>query len=317
MDPGWLPNPFDTIAIPVDTWITAGVEWLVANYRDVFQAIKKPVAVIMEAFEAALRGTPPTFIILAFSLVAWQFASGRLAAVVAGALFAIGFIGAWDQAMTSLAVLLSAVTLSVLFGLPLGVLASKFGGFWALLRPVLDFMQTIPSFVYLVPVIMLFGLGNVPGIIITSIYASPPLIRLTNLGLRQVRTDMVEAAAAFGSTPLQTLVRIELPLALPTIMTGLNQTILMALAMSVVAAMISVAGLGRLVLIGITQLDQAGAATGGLGIVLLAIVVDRITQAFGRTRRDRGHKGLMEVGPLGFVVRRIGRRPPGSANSSK
>ena len=192
--------------------------------------------------------------------------------------------------------------------MPLGIIASRSDRFWAVLRLVVDFMQTIPSFVYLVPVIMLFGIGNVPGVIITAFYASPPLIRLTDLGLRGVRADWVEAGHAFGSSPIQLLLKIELPLARPTIMADLNQTVMLSLAMSVVASMISVAGLGRQVLIGIGQLDMAGAATGGMGVVMLAIVVDRTTQGFGRTLRDRGQQDFSAVGPIGLVRRLLTRR---------
>jgi len=203
--------------------------------------------------------------------------------------------------MTSLAVLTTAVLLSCSVGLPLGILCSRINILWAIVRPVLDFMQTIPSFTYLVPVILLFGIGNVPGVIVTAFFATPPLVRLTNLGLRGVREDLVEAATAFGASPWKKLWSVELPLARPTIMAGLNQTVMLSLAMSVIASMISVAGLGRLVLVGISQLDIARAAVGGLGIVLLAIVFDRISQGFGFTRRDRGNKGLWEQGPVGHL----------------
>ena len=144
--------------------------------------------------------------------------------------------------------------------------------------------------------ILLFGIGNVPGIIVTAFFATPPLVRLTNLGLREVRADLVEAANAFGASPLKRLWSVELPLARPTIMAGVNQTVMLSLAMSVIASMISVAGLGRLVLVGISQLDLARASVGGLGIVLLAVVFDRVTQGLGFTRRDRGNRGLWEQG---------------------
>ena len=165
--------------------------------------------------------------------------------------------------------------------------------------------RTIPSFTYLVPVILLFGIGNVPGVIVTVFFATPPLIRLTNLGLREVRDDLVEAADAFGASPMKRLWSIELPLARPTIMAGVNQTVMLSLVMSVIASMISVAGLGRLVLVGISQLDLARAAIGGLGIVLLAIIFDRITQGLGFTRRDRGGLGLWEQGPVGWLRSRL------------
>ncbi len=298
---------FQIITIPFDTWMTTGIEWLVDNYRGVFQAIKKPIKVVLKGIEDGMRGTPPTITIGLLALLAWQVAGRGVAWITVAAMTFIGLIGAWAPSMTSLAVLITAVLLAVMFSLPLGILAAKSDRFWALLRPLVDFMQTIPSFVYLVPVIMLFGIGNVPGVIVTAMYASPPLIRLTNLGIREVRRDLVEAGEAFGSSPMQTLFKIELPLARPTIMAGLNQTVMLSLAMSVVASMISVAGLGRMVLIGIGQLDMARASVGGVGIVMLAVVVDRITQGFGRTRRDRGQVDFVDVGPIGLARRIMNR----------
>lgn len=298
---------FAMLSLPFDVWVSTAIDWLVDNYRGAFQAIKQPIKLVLKGLENGLRSTPPTVTIGFLALLAWQAAGGGTALLTVLAMSFIGLIGAWAPAMTSFAVLITAVLLAVLFSLPLGILAAKSDRFWGVLRPLVDFMQTIPSFVYLVPVIMLFGIGNVPGVIITAFYASPPLIRLTNLGIREVRSDLVEAGHAFGSSPLQLLVKIELPLARPTIMAGLNQTVMLSLAMSVVASMISVAGLGRMVLIGIGQLDMARAATGGIGIVMLAIVVDRITQGFGRTRRDRGQKNFVDVGPIG-AIRRAFRR---------
>jgi len=306
MDPSGF-DLFQHIAIPFDKWMTGGIDWLVDNYRDLFQAIKKPIKAVLKAIENGMRGTPPTVTIALLAVLAWQVAGRGVAMVTIFAMTFIGLIGAWAPAMTSLAVLITAVLLAVLFSLPLGILAAKNDRFWALLRPLVDFMQTIPSFVYLVPIIMLFGIGNVPGVIVTALYASPPLIRLTNLGIREVRIDLVEAAEAFGSSPLQVLFKVELPLARPTIMAGLNQTVMLSLAMSVVASMISVAGLGRMVLVGIGQLDMARASVGGVGIVMLAIVVDRISQGFGRTRRDRAHVAFINVGPIGLVRRLFGR----------
>jgi glycine betaine/proline transport system permease protein len=206
-----------------------------------------------------------------------------------------------------LAIVLTSVTFCILIGIPLGILAARNDRFEGILRPVLDLMQTIPSFVYLVPVVMLFGIGNVPGVLVTIIYALAPIVRLTNLGIRQVRPDLVEAAVAFGGNPRQTLYKIQLPLALPTIMAGVNQTIMMALAMSVVASMISVTGLGQMVLRGIGRLDMSVATVGGIGIVLVAITIDRISQGFGLTRRQRGHRHWYETGPAGLVLRLIHR----------
>jgi len=303
MDIGTLLDPFSVLHIPVGDIANDGIRWLTSNFRDVFRAAKVPVKVLLDLIEDGLRGAPQTLVIVSLSLIAWQVVNRGVAIITLLAMIAIGLIGAWDAAMTSLAVLTSAVLIATVFGLPLGIMCSRSKVAWAMVRPVLDLMQTVPSFTYLVPVILLFGIGNVPGVIVTAFFAMPPLVRLTNLALRGVRADLVEAANAFGASPFKRLWSIELPLARPTIMAGLNQTVMMSLAMSVIASMISVAGLGKLVLVGISQLDMARAATGGIGIVLLAVVFDRITQGFGLTRRDRAGKGLWEQGPVGHLRR--------------
>jgi len=298
-------DPFSLVQIPLAEWANDFIRWLTSNFRDFFRAMKVPVKNLLDFVEDGLRDLPQTFILIAIGLLAWQLVNRTTAVLSVVAMTAIGLIGAWDAAMTSLAVLFSAVLIATLVGLPLGILCSRFNLLWSAVRPVLDFMQTIPSFTYLVPVILLFGIGNVPGVIVTAFFATPPLVRLTNLGLRTVRADLVEAANAFGAGPIKKLFSIELPLARPTIMAGINQTVMLSLAMSVIASMISVAGLGRLVLVGISQLDMARAATGGTGIVLLALVFDRITQGFALTRRDRDGKGLWQQGPVGYIRRLI------------
>jgi glycine betaine/proline transport system permease protein len=179
---------------------------------------------------------------------------------------------------------LTAVVFCAIVGIPLGILAARSDRFASGIRPVLDIMQTTPAFVYLVPVVMLFGVGMVPGIIATIIFALPPIIRLTNLGIRQVRGELVEAGFAFGATPRQVLFEIQIPLSMRTIMAGLNQTLMLSLSMVVIAALIGAEGLGLIVFRGIGRLDVGLAALGGIGIVLLAIVLDRITQALGDPR---------------------------------
>ena len=299
----WAPllDPFLVVSLPTADWANDGMRWLTSNYRGVFQAIKMPVKWALDLVEDGLRDAPQSVLLIICTLFAWQIVNRATAVLTFCGLTVIGLIGAWDAAMTSLAVLLTAVGISTLVGTPLGILCSRVDAVWFVVRPVLDFMQTIPSFTYLVPVILLFGIGNVPGVIVTAFFATPPLVRLTNLGLREVRADLVEAANAFGASPWRRLWSIELPLARPTIMAGINQTVMLSLAMSVIASMISVAGLGRLVLVGISQLDLARASVGGLGIVLLAIIFDRITQGFGFTRRDRGNRGLWQQGPIGWL----------------
>jgi glycine betaine/proline transport system permease protein len=232
-------------------------------------------------------------VVLLFAALGW-WAVGWRHALFCGVSFGlIAFMGLWREAMVSLSILVTAVTFCMITGIPLGIIAARSERFWSAMRPVLDLMQTTPSFVYLVPVVMLFGIGTVPGIIATIVFALPPIIRLTNLGIRQVPADAVEAGQAFGATEWQSLVKIRLPLALPSILAGLNQTLLMALVMSVIIAMIGAEGLGLTVLRGIGALDVGLAGIGGLAIVLMAISLDRITQGLvQRTqagpRRDPG-----------------------------
>lgn len=307
MDLAVLLDPFTQLHIPLAEWANEFIRWLTSNFRDVFRAMKVPVKILLDFLEDGLRDLPQTFIIIMLSLISWQLVNRGTAVLTFIAMTLIGLIGAWDAAMTSLAVLFSAVLIATIVGLPLGILCSRSNILWTLVRPVLDFMQTIPSFTYLVPVILMFGIGNVPGVIVTAFFATPPLVRLTNLALRNVRPDLIEAADAFGVSPFKRLWSIEMPLARPTIMAGINQTVMLSLAMSVIASMISVAGLGRLVLVGISQLDMARAATGGVGIVLLAMVFDRVTQGFGLTRRDRNGKGLWQQGPVGYMRNRLSK----------
>ncbi|HHU7252909.1 TPA: ABC transporter permease subunit, partial [Escherichia coli] len=171
------------------------------------------------------------------------------------------------------------------------------------IRPLLDAMQTTPAFVYLVPIVMLFGIGNVPGVVVTIIFALPPIIRLTILGINQVPADLIEASRSFGASPSQMLFKVQLPLAMPTIMAGVNQTLMLALSMVVIASMIAVGGLGQMVLRGIGRLDMGLATVGGVGIVILAIILDRLTQAVGRDSRSRGNRRWYTTGPVGLLTR--------------
>jgi glycine betaine/proline transport system permease protein len=196
----------------------------------------------------------------------------------------IDMIELWPQTMTTLSMILTSVLFCAAIGVPVGILVARGDPAWRIVRPILDIMQTVPSFVYLVPIVMLFGVGMAPGIIATIIFAIPPIIRLTNLGIRGVRGDLIEAAEAFGATPGQMLWEVQIPLALRTIMAGLNQTLMLALSMVVIAALIGAGGLGLVVNTGLGRLDVGGATAGGVGIVILAIVLDRITQGLVEPR---------------------------------
>lgn len=266
------------------------VQSLVVNYGFVFKAISQTILQVILFMEWILRGLPWWLVLLAFLVLAW-FAARKISLVVMVGvmLLIVGALGLWDLTMQTLALMLIASLISIVIGVPVGIWLAKSQIMRRITLPVLDVMQTMPSFVYLIPAIMLFGLGKVPAVLATIIYAVPPLIRLTDLGIRQVDREVVEAATAFGSSPSQILFGVELPLATPTIMAGLNQTIMMALSMVVVASMIGARGLGEQVLNGIQTLDVGKGLEAGLGIVILAIVLDRITQGFGQSsRKERG-----------------------------
>ncbi|WP_349962688.1 ABC transporter permease subunit [Rhizobium sp. ZPR3] len=296
-------DPFACGKLPLADWMTVGLRWLVDNYRPFFQAVKGPIDTMLQSFSAGLSAVPPTIVIVVVTLLAWQIAGIRLAVGLAATLVFVGFIGVWPETMLTLSIVLTSLIFSIVIGLPLGIWASRSDTLYAILRPLLDGMQTIPAFVYLVPVVMLFGIGNVPGVIVTVIFAVAPVIRLTYLGMKQVPVDVVEAMRAFGSTESQLLWKAQLPLALPTIMAGVNQTLMMSLSMVVIASMIAVGGLGQMVLRGIGRLDIGIATVGGLGIVALAIVLDRLTQALAKPTK-RGE--WLTRGPVGLVRSCVG-----------
>jgi glycine betaine/proline transport system permease protein len=276
---------FDEKVIPLDTWITSLIDWLVEGYRWFFQAIKWPVEVTLSGIENGLVAVPPIIIILILALAAWRASGIRLGLFTIATMVLIGLLGLWEDTMITLAMVLCSVVFCTIVGIPIGICAGRSDRFDIGLRPLLDAMQTTPAFVYLVPIVMLFSIGNVAGVLATIVFALPPIIRLTNLGIRQVHPELVEAALAFGATGWQVLLKVQIPLALPTIMAGLNQTIMMALSMVVIAALIGAGGLGAPVVLGLNTLDIGLATIGGLAIVLVAIVLDRITQSLGTQKK--------------------------------
>jgi len=301
-------DPFQTTVIPLGDWVTSTLNFLVHNFRDFFRAVRWPIDHVLNSIEWCLQSIPPTLGILLSSLLGWQLAGQRMALLCFVTLTLLGLIGVWSESMTTLALVLTSVFFCAVIGIPLGILCARSDRLERVVRPVLDAMQTLPAFVYLVPVVMLFGIGNVPGVLVTIVFALPPLVRLTNLGIRQVPDDKIEAARAFGCTPRQMLVRVQLPLATSTIMAGLNQTLMLSLSMVVIASMISVGGLGQMVLRGIGRLDMGLATVGGVGLVLLAIFLDRLTQAMGaRTHSDPSLKWY-QTGPIGVVLGVFGKR---------
>ncbi len=273
---------FEDRVIPLDDWVQSGVDWLVENYRELFQVLKVPIEMTLQGFEWALNSLPPSVVMLFFVLVAWRYAGKRVSIFTLMTLLLVGYLGLWEDTMTTLSMVLCSVLFCGIFGIPLGILAGRSDRFEMLLRPMLDVMQTTPPFVYLVPVVMLFSIGSVSGVLATIVFALPPLIRLTSLGIRSVHPELVEAAIAFGATPFQVLRKVQFPLALPSVMAGLNQTIMMALSMVVIASLIGAGGLGGPVVQGLNTLDIGLATVGGLCIVLIAMVLDRITQGMAK-----------------------------------
>lgn len=276
---------FEDQLIPLDDWVSLFVDWLVENCRDFFQAIKWPVEYTLNGFDMGLNALHPLIVIAVIAFAAYRFSGKGLALFSTVSLVFIGTLGLWEDTMTTMAMVLASVVFCTLVGVPLGICSGRSDRFEAALRPMLDAMQTTPAFVYLVPIVMLFSVGNIAGVLATIVFALPPVIRLTSLGIRQVHPELVEAAQAFGATNRQVLMKVQIPLALPSIMAGLNQTIMMALSMVVIAALIGAGGLGSPVILGLNTLDIGQAVTGGLGIVLMAIILDRITQAMAERNK--------------------------------
>lgn len=296
-------HPFQHSWIPLDSWVTDAINWLVVNFRPFFQAIRLPIDFVLNSLQHTLQVLPAPLTILLFFLIAWQSAGLSMGIATLASLILVGAIGAWSQAMITLALVLTALFFCLLLGLPLGIWLAKSKTADRIIKPILDAMQTTPAFVYLVPIVMLFGIGNVPGVVVTIIFALPPIVRLTSLGIRQVPSDLVEAAESFGAGPYQMLFKVQLPLAAPTIMAGINQTLMLSLSMVVIASMIAVGGLGQMVLRGIGRLDMGLAAIGGVGIVILAIILDRLTQSMGKNSRSKNGAKWYQHGPASLLTK--------------
>ena len=265
-----------------------GLNWVVRHWGGTFEAAAYPLLMLLKAIENLLIATPWWLIIAVLTGIAW-LATRRwpLPAVVLASLLFLGVMDLWKDAMTTMALMITATLAAILVSIPVGVWMSRSLRTRQAVAPVLDLMQTLPSFVYLIPTVMIFGPGKIPALIATIVYAAPPLVRLTDLGLRSVDPAVMEASRAFGTNPRQRLLGVQIPLALPTILAGINQTTMMALSMVVIASMIGAGGLGYQVLQGIGRLEVSRGLFAGLGIVALAIIFDRITQAFGRQLQAR------------------------------
>ena len=263
------------------------------TYGDALESFFEPLLFFLVWLEKLLINTPWPIILIVIAFLAWV--GSRSWPLVIGSIAAfllIGYLGMWKDTMATVAIITVSTLLCIVIGIPLGILMARSNRFEKIILPVLDMMQTIPSFVYLIPILMLLGIGKVPGLIAVFIYAVPPIVRLTNLGIREVDKEILEASESYGATPFQKLVSVQVPLSLPTIFAGVNQTIMMALAMVVIASMIGVKGLGVPILRAISNQYLALGLMNGLAIVALAIIFDRITQKYGK--RIQKHRGTQK-----------------------
>ena len=265
-------------------WVTREASWL-------FDGMSNAVAYALVTIEDILKWVPWPAVVVAVAFLSFAVGRWRLMGFTIFALLFVGFMDLWENTVDTIALMVVAVVIAVTVGLPLGVLAARNSMANNLMRPILDGMQTMPSFVYLLPGILFFGLGKPAGIFATIIYAVPPVIRLTNLGIRQVSAEAIEAAHAFGTTPFQLLTKVQIPMALPTIMAGINQTTMMALAMVTIASMVAAGGLGDNVLRALQKNQPGNGAIAGLAIVFLAIIIDRLTQSVAQEQQDRRSAG--------------------------
>ncbi|MBO8128361.1 MAG: proline/glycine betaine ABC transporter permease [Peptococcaceae bacterium] len=279
-------HTFPEVNFSIAPYIDGAVKWCMLHFQPFFDFVSSILLWLMVKTEHFLLWLPWWLVIIATCYFGWK-ATRRIAVGLGmgAALALIGVLGMWEPMMQTLAIVGAAVVVSLILGIPTGIMMARSNAFEAAIKPILDAMQTLPSFVYLIPAMMFFGLGKVPAIMATVIYAIPPIIRLTNLGIRQVPEEVVEAGKAFGCTPMQLLTKIQIPLAMPTIMSGINQTTMMALAMVVVASMIGAQGMGELVLLALSRIEVGNGFEAGLGIVILAIVIDRVLQGFGQQKQ--------------------------------
>lgn len=276
--------------IRIGKYIEQFINWLTHNFSPFFKMVKAGVETMVDGVVGLFTILPFYVVIALLAILAWRRAGWGMGVVTALGLTLIYMMGYWAPTMETLSLILVSAFIALIIGIPLGIWAARSKTAGRVMRPLLDFMQTMPAFVYLIPAVLFFGLGKVPGVFATIIFAMPPAVRLTTLGISQVPEDIVEATRSFGATPRQLLFKVELPLALPTILAGVNQTIMMSLSMVVVSAMIAAGGLGEIVLKGITQLKIGLGFEGGIAVVILAIILDRITQSFGKKKQKKNAK---------------------------
>jgi glycine betaine/proline transport system permease protein len=272
--------------IPLAEWTENGVDWITDNFDGAFDVLDSAIDLIVGSLEYVLLAAPALLMVAILGVIALLLAGWRVALFTALGLVFVISLDLWAASMETLALVLAATVVALAIGIPIGIIAAKVGAVEAAARPILDIAQTMPAFVYLVPTVVLLGIGAGPALIATVIFAMPPAVRLTMLGIQQVPKDTVEAAHAFGATPWQTLFKVELPLSLKTIMAGVNQVIMLSLSMVVIAGLAGAGGLGEPVVAGLSQLDVGVSFVGGVGIVVIAIMLDRITRAMARRDRE-------------------------------
>lgn len=271
--------------LPINHWTDMGIDYLQLNFGTSFDSLSDFLKSMIISLQDFLLFIPPALLITLIALLSWKFVNKKVALFTIIGMYLIYNIGLWDATMQTLAMVIGSVSLCILLGLPLGILSAKKEGAHRIISPILDFMQTLPAFVYLLPAVTFFGLGVVPAVIATLIFAMPPVIRLTALGIKQVPEELVELGKSFGSTFYQMLFKIELPLARPTIMAGINQCIMLSLSMVVISAMIGAKGLGGEVWRSIQRMEIGTGFEAGLAIVVIAMVLDKITQSFGKSNQ--------------------------------
>lgn len=273
--------------IPVGEWFEAFITFLKTNLDGLFHAIREVLGFLIDNLEGLLTWLPWWVMIVVISLAVWRRSGKSLALFSFLGLLLVQSMNLWDETMLTVALVVISTSLALVIGVPLGIWAARSPVVQRIMRPTLDFMQTMPAFVYLIPAVTFFSLGTVPGAFATIIFAMPPAVRLTALGIRQVPVEVVEAAQSYGATSRQLLFKVQLPIAMPTILAGINQTIMLSLSMVVIAAMIGAPGLGRVVFGSIQQMEIGRAFEGGLSIVVIAIILDRLTQSIAANKKKK------------------------------